>query len=48
LREIARQEAKSADLAALEALARGLGLADEPIEYHDLDDLAGSWIQDRV
>ena len=46
LREVARKEAKSMNLAALEALERGLGLADEPIEYHDLDDLAGSWIQD--
>ena len=34
------------NLAALEALERGLGLDDEPVEYHDLDDLAGSWIQD--
>ena len=46
LREVARKEAKSLNLVALEALEKGLGLADEPIEYHDLDDLAGSWIQD--
>lgn len=46
LQEKAKREAKSLNQAALEALARGLGLADEEVEYHDLDDLSGSWIQD--
>jgi len=32
--------------AALDALARGLGLAEERPVYHDLDDLAGTWVED--
>jgi hypothetical protein len=27
-------------------MQRGLGVADEPVEYHDLDDLAGTWVED--
>jgi hypothetical protein len=46
LREVAREEAKSLNRVALEALERGLGIAEETVEYHDLDDLAGTWIPD--
>jgi hypothetical protein len=46
LREAARKEAKSLNRVALEALEKGLGMADEPVEYHDLDVLAGTWIED--
>jgi len=46
LRETARKEAKSINQVALEALERGLGIADEQTEYHDLDDLSGTWIED--
>ena len=31
---------------ALRALERGLGLAEEQPRYHDLDDLAGTWVDD--
>ena len=30
----------------LRALERGLGLAEEQPRYHDLDDLAGTWVDD--
>ena len=46
LREVARREAKSLNRVALEALEKGLGMAEEAVEYHDLDDLAGTWIRD--
>ena len=46
LREMARKEAKSLNRVALEALEKGLGIAEEPVEYHDLDALAGTWIED--
>jgi hypothetical protein len=47
LREVAREEDKSLNRVALEALEKGLGIADEPVEYHDLDVLAGTWIEDE-
>jgi hypothetical protein len=46
LREAARSESKSMNQVALDALERGLGLADEKIELHDLDDLVGTWVDD--
>ena len=46
LHEVARKEAKSLNRVALEALERGLGISDEQVEYHDLDDLAGTWVED--
>ena len=46
LRDVARRESKSLNRVALEALERGLGIADEQVEYHDLDDLAGTWVED--
>jgi len=46
LRDVARREGKSLNRVALEALERGLGIADEQVEYHDLDDLAGTWVED--
>ena len=46
LRRKARQEAKSLNVIALEALTLGVGLADAPIQHHDLDSLAGTWQED--
>jgi plasmid stability protein len=46
LRDRAKREGKSLNRIAIEALERGLGLSSEVIEYHDLDDLAGTWIED--
>ncbi len=46
LRRRARQEAKSLNSVAVEALARGLELDAVAPEYTDLDPLAGSWQDD--
>jgi hypothetical protein len=46
LKELAKREEKSLNQITLEILERGLGLAGEEIVYHDLDDLAGTWIDD--
>jgi len=46
LREAAAQYGTSLNATAVDALARGLGLEDEGVEYHDLDDLAGTWEKD--
>ena len=46
LRELARQERKSINAVAVEALARGIGLTDELPINTDLDDLAGTWVPD--
>jgi hypothetical protein len=46
LRRRARQERKSLNEVALEALGAGLGLTPEPAHHRDLSDLLGSWIED--
>lgn len=46
LRRRARQEAKSLNSVAVEALARGLELEAKPVEHTDLDALIGSWQED--
>lgn len=46
LHEVARTEGKSLNRVVIEAIERGLGVADEVIERHDLDDLAGTWVDD--
>ena len=46
LRHRAKQEAKSLNAVAVEALARGLELDAKPTEYTDLDALIGSWQED--
>ena len=51
LAEDARSRDLSIDQAALEAIARGLGLESLRFEYHDLDDLemvAGDWAEVEV
>jgi hypothetical protein len=48
LRQKSKQSRKSLNEAAIEALAKGLGLADEPVRFHDLDALAGSWQEDAA
>jgi len=37
---------KSLNAVLLAILKRGVGVADEPVEYHDLDERAGSWVTD--
>ena len=46
VREEARRYETSVNATLLEALARGLEGHEEPAESHDLDDLAGTWIED--
>jgi len=46
LRRKSRQEGVSLNRAALAALMRGLGLAEDAPVHHDLDDLAGTWVDD--
>jgi hypothetical protein len=46
LRRRAKQEAKSLNAVAVEALARGLELDAKPVEYAELDALIGSWQED--
>lgn len=47
LRKKAVRDGVSMNSAAIEVMKRGLGLADEPVRHHDLDFLAGTWIEDR-
>jgi hypothetical protein len=46
LRQKSKQAGQSLNEAAIAALTKGLGLADEPSRYHDLDALAGTWQED--
>ena len=46
LRRKAREEQRSLNVMALRAMERGLGLAEEEPRYHDLDDLAGTCVDD--
>jgi len=46
LRERATRYGVSLNQAALTALAQGLGIEEGAVVHHDLDDLAGSWVQD--
>ena len=48
LRQQSKQSGHSLNEAALEALAKGLGLAEEPVRFHDLDTLAGTWKEDSA
>jgi len=46
LRKRARTERKSLNRVAVEALARGAGVADAPVAQRDLGDVAGTWRED--
>lgn len=46
LRRRARDEGKSLNEAALQAMARGMGYAPEPLRFRDLGKLAGTWRDD--
>lgn len=48
LRERARRRGMSLNEAAIDALRRGLGISDDVVEYHDLDDLIGTWKKDEA
>ncbi len=46
LREKCASYGWSLNHAALMALRQAVGMEDEPNEFHDLDDLAGTWVND--
>jgi plasmid stability protein len=46
LRVCAREQGKSLNEVAIDALARGAGLTEERISKRDLRDIAGSWKRD--
>ena len=46
LRVSAREQGKSLNEVAIEALARGFGLGDKRVRQRDLSDIAGSWEKD--
>lgn len=46
LRRRAREEGKSLNEVALEAMARGVGQGAETVRYRDLSGIAGSWKDD--
>ena len=48
LRERAREEDKSLNEVAVEALAEGVGLGSERIARRDLGDIVGTWKKDSA
>ena len=46
IRRRARQEGKSLNEVAIEALARGVGLGGEPVRFRALGDVSGRWQED--
>lgn len=46
LRRAARDQGKSLNEVAIEALARGAGVTSEPGRQRDLNDIAGTWRKD--
>ncbi len=46
LKRRARQEGKSLNQVTVDALTRAVGLGEEPTLHHDLDYLAGTWVED--
>ncbi len=47
LRQKALETNRSLNEVVLEAVSRGIGLAEQRVVYHDLDLLAGSWKEDQ-
>ena len=46
LRRRATEKGVSLNEVAIEALRQAVNLVDEPVRHHDLDALAGSWVED--
>ncbi len=46
LRAQAAKQHASLNALVIAALEKGLGLTEEPPDFHDLDDIAGSWVHD--
>jgi hypothetical protein len=47
LRRRAKDEGKSLNAVAIEALIRGSGLGETALRLRDLSDIAGTWQEDR-
>lgn len=48
VRETAAEYGSSLNETALNLLAKGAGVASDPVRNHDLDDLAGTWVKDEA
>lgn len=48
LRRWAREQGKSLNEVAIEAMARGAGLTGHTVRQRDLHDIAGTWREDRA
>ena len=48
LRQRAREQGKSLNEVAIEALARGAGISGQRVRQRDLRDVAGTWRKDRA
>ncbi len=48
LRRSAREQQKSLNEVAIEALARGTGLMEHHFSHRDLSDVAGTWLEDPL
>ena len=48
LRKKAKEEHKSLNQIVIDCIIRGLGLSEDKVYFHDLDDLAGTWKKDPV
>jgi hypothetical protein len=48
LRRSAREQGKSLNEVAIEALARGAGLSERRLRQRDLSDIAGTWRKDSA
>ncbi len=46
LRRMAREQNKSLNEVAIEALMRASGLVGQPVRHRELDDVAGTWQED--
>lgn len=46
LRAKAKADRKSLNQVTIEVLETGLGLNSQPRKYRDLDDIAGTWVED--
>jgi hypothetical protein len=47
LRRRAKDEGKSLNAVAIEALIRGVGLGETAVRLRDLSDITGTWQEDR-
>jgi hypothetical protein len=46
LRRKAKQEGKTLNQVAIDELSRALGINGQPVLHHDLDFMAGTWVED--